>query len=237
VSTQEQEAEGKSLGLQEQILREYVRRRCPDREIVVYSETASARKTSRRRYQALMRDARAGRVAVVAAVEVSRLWRNASDAINDVRRLEGWGVELIIWNAGIDTSTAFGKLAFGLFALYSQFESDTVSERTKRSHAQLKAMGRRGPGRRPYGWQILEDESLARDPHEQAGADLAFAMRDQGATWSRIAAELNSRGYLPVSGRQWDPGGLRLVLQSVKARRADEAQRPKSLASAGGAAE
>lgn len=225
VSSQEQADSGKSLGNQEALLRNLIAQRYSDFACVVYAEVASARKTKRRRYQAMMRDIRAGLVCAVAAVEISRLWRNAADAISDIERFREAGCEMIIWAQGIDTTTAFGKLAFGLFALYAQFESDTVSERTKRAHSVAKAAGRRGPGRRPYGWRVQEDDSLVRDEHEQAGADLALSLRSQGMTWAQVADKVTAAGYLPVCGGSWDGGGLRLVLQSVVSRRAEEASR------------
>lgn len=225
VSTAEQAREGHSLGNQEKLLRDYAARRWPGRPVVVYAEVASARRTARRRYKALMRDVKGQRVGVVAAVEVSRLWRNAADAISEAKRLADAGCELMIWSAGIDTTTAFGKLAFGLFALYAQFESDTTSERVKRAHDVAKRAGKRGPGRRPYGWSIGEDGTMKRCEHEQAGADLAFALRESGLTWAQVATELTTRGYRTVGGEGWDPGGLRLVLQSVRKRRGYEASR------------
>lgn len=50
--------------------------------------------------------------------------------------------------AAIDTTTASGKLVFGIFAALAEFERELISERTKAGLASARARGRRGG--RPY---------------------------------------------------------------------------------------
>lgn len=223
ISSEDQQRNGRSLENQQQLLSQYATERWPDLGQEIYSEQASARKVERRRYQALMRDIKCGRVAAVCATEVSRLWRNAAAAISEQQLMVSHNTDLMIWSQGIDTSTAFGKLAFGLFALFAQFESDTISERTKRAVHAAKVAGRKGPGRRPYGWTVGDDCKLRRCDKEQAAIDVVLALRDRNTPWATVAAYLNEKGIETVSGRPWDAGGIRLVCQAVIRRRQEEA--------------
>lgn len=50
--------------------------------------------------------------------------------------------------ASIDTTTAAGKLVFGIFAALSEFERELISERTQAGLASARARGRKGG--RPY---------------------------------------------------------------------------------------
>jgi len=50
--------------------------------------------------------------------------------------------------AAIDTTTASGKLVFGIFAALAEFERELISERTKAGLASARARGRKGG--RPY---------------------------------------------------------------------------------------
>jgi DNA invertase Pin-like site-specific DNA recombinase len=46
--------------------------------------------------------------------------------------------------ASIDTTTAAGKMVFGIFAALAEFERDLISERTKAGLASARARGRKG---------------------------------------------------------------------------------------------
>jgi DNA invertase Pin-like site-specific DNA recombinase len=66
------------------------------------------------------------------------------------------GVDLVIFNLGIDTSTPAGKLAFHMFAGIAEFERELISERTKEGLQAARARGRTG-GRKP----VMTPEKIA----------------------------------------------------------------------------
>jgi len=224
VSTQEQARESHSLENQEAVLRKYCELRFAGRELVVYSEQASARRTARKAYQVMMREARWGRVAIVVATDISRLWRNLMDAIGEMRKMQEWGGDVVLFNQGVDTTTAAGKLQYAMIAAFAEYESNSISERTKRTHRLHKSQGLRGPGLRPYGWRILNSGLLERVEEEQMAADLVVGWRSDGGTWASCASALNDRDLKTVLGRVWIGGGVRLVLAAVLRRRRYEAE-------------
>ena len=83
--------------------------------------------------------------------KLDRLGRNLRHLVNIVHVLTERGIGLKVLTgqgAAIDTTTASGKLVFGIFAALAEFERDLVSERTIAGPALACARGRNGG--RPY---------------------------------------------------------------------------------------
>ena len=83
--------------------------------------------------------------------KLDRLGRDLRHLVNIVHDLTEQGVGLKVLTgqgAAIDTTTASGKLVFGIFAALAEFERELISERTKAGLASARARGRRGG--RPY---------------------------------------------------------------------------------------
>lgn len=83
--------------------------------------------------------------------KLDRLGRDLRHLINTVHDLTGRGIGLKVLTghgATIDTTTAAGKLVFGIFAALSEFERELIAERTTAGLASARARGRNGG--RPY---------------------------------------------------------------------------------------
>lgn len=83
--------------------------------------------------------------------KLDRLGRNLRHLVNTVHELTARGVGLKVLTgdgAAIDTTTAAGKLVFGIFAALAEFERELISERTNAGLASARARGRTGG--RPY---------------------------------------------------------------------------------------
>ncbi|MFU2319268.1 recombinase family protein [Rahnella sp. PCH160] len=90
--------------------------------------------------------------------KLDRLGRSMAHLVNTVQELAGHGVGLKVLTgqgAAIDTTTAPGKLVFGIFAALAEFERDLIRERTKAGLTAAAARGRKG-GRKP----VVTNESL-----------------------------------------------------------------------------
>jgi DNA invertase Pin-like site-specific DNA recombinase len=67
--------------------------------------------------------------------------------VNTVHELSNKGIGFKVLagqGAQIDTTTAQGKLVFGIFAALAEFERDLISERTKAGLDSTRACGRKG---------------------------------------------------------------------------------------------
>jgi DNA invertase Pin-like site-specific DNA recombinase len=79
--------------------------------------------------------------------KLDRLGRDLRHLINTVHDLTARGIGLKVLTghgAAIDTTTAAGKLVFGIFAALAEFERELIAERTVAGLASARARGRKG---------------------------------------------------------------------------------------------
>ena len=96
-----------------------------------------------------LRALRKGDVLVV--WKLDRLGRNLAHLVNTVQDLSARGVGLRVLTgqgAQIDTTTAAGRLVFGIFEALAEFERELIRERTVAGLKAARARGRRGGGRK-----------------------------------------------------------------------------------------
>lgn len=122
----------------------------------IFDDVISGSKSERPGLDATLAYLREGDILVV--WKLDRLGRSMAHLVNTVQELAGRGVGLKVLTgqgAAIDTTTAPGKLVFGIFAALAEFERDLIRERTKSGLSAAAARGRRG-GRKP----VVTTESL-----------------------------------------------------------------------------
>ena len=144
----------------------------------IYEDQASGKREDRPGLAACIKALREGDTLLV--WKLDRLGRDLRHLINTVHDLTGRGLGLKVLTgqgAAIDTTTAAGKLVFGIFAALSEFERELISERTVAGLASARARGRKG-GR----------------PFKMTAAKLRLAMAAMGqpeTTVGNLCKELN----------------------------------------------
>lgn len=111
----------------------------------LYEDLASGRQDDRPGLAACSKALRKGDALVV--WKLDRLGRDLRHLVNLMHELTGRGVGLKVLageGAAIDTTTAAGKLVFGIFAALAEFERALIVERTKAGIAAARARGRNG---------------------------------------------------------------------------------------------
>ena len=111
----------------------------------IYYDKASGKKEERVGLENCLKSLRAGDTLVV--WKLDRLGRSLKHLINIVQDLitRKVGLKALTGQgANIDTTTANGKLIFGIFAALAEFERELISERTKAGLASARARGRKG---------------------------------------------------------------------------------------------
>lgn len=136
----------------------------PDR---IVTETASGTRDSRPRLAALMRLVRPGDVVTV--WKLDRLGRSVIHLVRTIDELGKRGAHFRSVTDGIDTTTAQGRLLFGLLASIAQFEADLIRERTMlgldRARAEGKVLGR--PTRvKPEQYALIQRMRAEGETHE-----------------------------------------------------------------------
>lgn len=116
----------------------------------------------------------------------------------------------------IDLSTPAGMAVARTLGAWARYESDHKSDRQKRSRQQAREQGKFTGGPRPFGWDIVDARAVPNE-REAAAVKLAASRVLAGKSIASIAAEFESRGILPLSGRPtWRHTTLRDALVRPK---------------------
>jgi DNA invertase Pin-like site-specific DNA recombinase len=106
----------------------------------------SGAKDRRPALDAMMAAARSRKVDIVVAVKLDRLARSTHHLVVLAKELEALGVDLVITDQAIDTTTPAGRLMFHVLAAVAEFERDLIRERViaglRRARAEGKQLGR-----------------------------------------------------------------------------------------------
>lgn len=89
----------------------------------------------------LLADARRRRFDIVAETKLDRLARSVRHLTTLAAEFEALGIDLVVLEQAIDTTTPSGKLLFHVLGSVAEFERDLIRERTR---AGLQAAKRRG---------------------------------------------------------------------------------------------
>ncbi len=80
----------------------------------------------------------------IVVYSLSRVSRSTTDLLNLLERLDAQGVHLVSLSEAVDTSTPVGRLLVTVLAALSQFEVDTLRDRTIAGLDAARAQGRVG---------------------------------------------------------------------------------------------
>lgn len=153
-----------------------------------------------------------GEVAAIIVAKLDRLSRRLKDVVRIVELCEKHRIALLSVHESLDTSTAVGRLMLNILASCAEFELENIRERTTNAIAHKRRHGKvYGPV--PFGYRRNAD-CLEPAPEEQAALARMRAMRDGGASYQRIADELNAHGPATHSGKPWSCHAVRAVLLS-----------------------
>jgi DNA invertase Pin-like site-specific DNA recombinase len=174
----------------------------PDR---LYEDLASGRRDDRPGLTACLKALREGDTLVV--WKLDRLGRNLHHLVNTVHNLTARGVGLKVLTgqgAAIDTTTAAGKLVFGIFAALAEFERELISERTVAGLASARARGRTGG--RPYKMTPAKLR-LASASMGQPDTKVADLCAELGITRQTLYRHVSPNGELRPDGSRLLAGG------------------------------
>ena len=166
----------------------------------IYQDLASGKRDDRPGLAAALKALR--RADTLVAWKLDRLGRDLRHLVNLVHELTERGVGLKILTghgAAIDTTTASGKLVFGIFAALAEFERELVVERTKAGLLAARARGRRGG--RPYKMTPAKLR-LARAAMADPGTNVGDLCRELGVTRQTLYRHVGPAGELRPDGQR-----------------------------------
>jgi len=218
VSTNEQGEQGVSLDAQRRKVRGYAE--LYDIHLVDVVEEVESAKTvaDRPRLLAVLERLANGEADAIVVPKLDRLTRSVRDLLDLVDRLQDEGWQLLSVEEQLDTRSPNGRLVMGILALISQWERETIGERTRQALAELQEQGVK-IGRAPFGWRYAAEPDgsgrrpLVADEVQQITIEYIKTRRAQGHTLRRIADSLNAITMRPANGSRWWPSTVRSILE------------------------
>ena len=132
----------------------------------VLVDKASGKLARRPSLDEALRLTRAGDQLVI--TKLDRLGRSLEHLIALSRDLQARGVDLVVLDQGIDTSTAVGRMFFQILGAIAEFEHALMSERTRDGLEAARARGRTG-GQKPK--LTPRQAKVAQDMYDEKGKD------------------------------------------------------------------
>src|SRR3954453_18520224 len=171
----------------------------------LYQDLASGKRDDRPGLGACLKALRKDDVLV--AWKLDRLGRDLRHLVNLVHELTERGVGLRILTGhgpAIDTTTASGKLVFGIFAALAEFERELIVERTKAGLLAARARGRVG-GRRPR--MTAAKVRLAQTAMGQPETNVGELCKELGIVRQTLYRHVDPKGRLRPDGKKLLGGG------------------------------
>ena len=166
----------------------------------LYEDKAPGKKDDRPQLTACLKALRPGDTLMV--WKLDRLGRDLRHLVNIVHDLTERGIGLKVLTgqgAAIDTTTASGKLVFGIFAALAEYERELISERTVAGLAAARARGRKGGA--PYKMTPAKVR-LAAASMGKPGTNVADLCKELGITRQTLYRHVSPTGELRDDGRK-----------------------------------
>jgi site-specific DNA recombinase len=152
-----------------------------------------------------------GEIDCVIVMKTDRLSRNIVDAVQLV--LREWADRCYFKSVlePVDTTTEFGRMIFGLLAMFADFERATIRERTQAGKVRRIAAGEQMHAGPAFGYRRHPSERgrWVEHPEEAPIVRRIFQMAAAGLSAHYIARALNTEGVRTRRGRFWS---LRAIL-------------------------
>jgi site-specific DNA recombinase len=157
----------------------------------------------------LLADAKAGHISLVLVWRLDRFGRNAVEILKAVQELEQAGARLVSLKESFDTRTAGGRLMLTVLAALSEYEWESIRERSEAGVARKLSDGGWMGGSVPYGYKVegvrpnsrlIPDEdplfTLASGAIMTAAevVRLIYRLCEEGKTTAAIETTLNEMG-------------------------------------------
>lgn len=213
VSTSMQVEKGHSLHAQKERLTEYAERN--EWEVFDYyvDEGLSGRHANRPDFKRLLKDAAARKFDIVLIWKISRLSRSILDLNNTINIFMKSDVSLVSYSENFDLRTPVGKLMFNILGSFAEFERETIAENI--------IFGMRGAAERGtrlisfmFGYKY-ENHKFIIDEKSAAIVRELFDLYIEKQNRCEVVRIVNAKGYRTFYGREFTPGGVRMILSNV----------------------
>lgn len=161
-------------------------------------DLASGRKDDRPGLESCLKALQPGNTLVV--WKLDRLGRDLKHLVNTIEDLRNRNIGFKVitgHGAQIDTTTANGRLIFGIFAALSEFERELIVERTRAGLVAARARGRNGGRPRKMDKHALQMAMTAMSDPKSVASNVAKRL---GITTTTLYMYVNGDGSLKETG-------------------------------------
>lgn len=162
----------------------------------IYQDLASGRKDDRPGLKACLKALQPGNTLVV--WKLDRLGRDMKHLVNLIDDMSHKKVGFkVLSGAEIDTTTANGRLVFGIFAALAEFERELIKERTQAGLAAARARGRNGGRPRKMDEHTIKMAMAAMSDQNSVAHEVAKRLN---ITTTTLYTYVNGDGSLKEAG-------------------------------------
>jgi DNA invertase Pin-like site-specific DNA recombinase len=149
----------------------------------------------------MLKDATRRKFDVVMAWSVDRLGRSLADLVGGLQDMHAAGVDLVLHQQAIDTTTPSGKAMYQMLGVFAEFERSMIQARVKAGIARVKETGKTKSGK-PMGRPVTSPTIEQRIRDQLAtGTGIMKTARIVGVgngTVERIAREVRGAVAVPA---------------------------------------
>ncbi|ADI00472.1 recombinase family protein [Salisediminibacterium selenitireducens] len=167
-------------------------------------------------FQAMMAEARDGKIDVIYTKAISRFARNTQAMLESIRELSALNVTVRFEKEQLDTSTGDGELMLTVLSSFAQEESENISQNLRWSIQRRFQRGELILNTDRFLGYAKVNGTLTIIPEEAAIVRRIFEAYLQGEGPHRIAKALNDEGIATVTGKRWGASSINYVLQNEK---------------------
>lgn len=224
VSTSQQEDEGSSLEAQRERIEGWAKSNYtvdgkPYELIDLVLEQASAKTRKREKLEDVRRRCLAGEAEGMIIVKLDRLTRNVDDIRYFIKN-DFSKYTLISLQDHLDTNSATGRMMLNFIVMISEWERETIAERTKATLDFKKSKGEKMGGQAPYGYKEKEENKNGRivkvldvDQTELKMVALILDMWDsEKYSLNKITKVLFEKGYVNRNGKKFHPQQIKRII-------------------------
>jgi len=178
----------------------------------IYSDEAlTGTKDSRKEFQQLLQDCRAGHIDMVITKSISRFARNTVTLLETVRELKAINVDVFFEEQNIHSISGEGEMILSFLASFAQEESRSVSENMKWRIQKDFNEGLIWGGKSCLGYK-LENKKLTINPDEAEFVRLIFQLYIEGNGADTIGKVLDRKGVKPKYASKWSRSTIMQII-------------------------
>lgn len=219
VSTDKQATDGVGLDVQAAKVRMYAELYGIELVDVIVDEGASAKTLQREgltRALSLLDSGEADGLIVYKLDRLTRSVRDLGELIDCYFGPKG-SAALVSVEEQVDTSTATGRMILNVLMSVSQWERETIGERTSAAMTHKARQGEYTGGPVTYGYRVSADGvNLEEHAGEQAVIAAIREYRAAGLSLRKIGAKLLAYGFTPRKGTEFMPSTINRIAKSQR---------------------